>query len=272
MGSTSAPAPAARPTPPSWCAASNASCDNRATLIASNTIHGCNLDNWQPVGTAAALSNHDAIYLMSVPGLVFNNELYDWAKNLNSELKCDSLIDVANRRPCDRSWTGHHTRLERNILSSGLAKTEGPGETENSVTWANGIFSGVHFQDYHGKWHDHYLHRCEPSTSAPSLRAPWFRYLPSSPCTRSNWQYPFDSWAARRRSRSAARSSRGTSGRRRCPGRKRRWRRWWRSSRHIRPPPLEAEAAVAQVVAVAPSQCERVTARGRIALSSERDG
>ena len=34
------------------------------------------------------------------------------------------------------------------------------------MTWANGIFSGVHFQDYHAKWHDYYLHGA--------------------------WQYPFD--------------------------------------------------------------------------------
>ena len=151
---------------PSYCVAANASCDNRATLVAGNTIRGCNLNNMEAVGRAATLSNHDGIGLMSVPGLVFNNELYDWGVNLNSELRCDSLIDVANRRPCDRTWTGKQMRLERNVLSAGVAKTQGPGETENSVTWANGVYSGVHFQDYHAKWHDYYLHGA--------------------------WQYPFD--------------------------------------------------------------------------------
>ena len=51
-------------------------------------------------GQQGDASNHDALGMMPVPGLVFNNELYDWGINLNSELRAtrSSTWPTAGRR------------------------------------------------------------------------------------------------------------------------------------------------------------------------------
>lgn len=108
--------------------------------------------------------NFDGLMLHSVPGLVFSNEISNFALShgyFNYEyggLHCDTLLDVANRRPCDLEWTGRETRVERNIFTRGLIKNEGSGDPGNTVVWANNIMTSASFMDYHGRWKMRFLH------------------------------------------------------------------------------------------------------------------
>ena len=152
-----------------YCTAGDA-CDVQAVYIAQNTIRDCTLERFTDANGQGALFNHDGMVLMNAPGLIFSNELANFALDYPSLLACNALIDVANRRPCDLDWTEKYTRLERNILSAGLIKTEGSGEPQNAVTWANNVMTNVPLQDYHSKWTSWYLHNSYNVTEGATRR------------------------------------------------------------------------------------------------------
>ena len=95
--------------------------------------------------------NLDGITVVSTSGLIFNNHLYNYT--------CDSLSDLAQRRPCARKETelNQWLRVERNHYENGVLKTEGTSEPENGIIYVNNQFHNVRLVDYHRKWRSYYL-------------------------------------------------------------------------------------------------------------------
>ena len=119
--------------------------------ISNSSVFNCTQSDLRTVDKKGRKENIDGVTVASTSGLIFNNHLYNF--------QCDSLSDLAQRRPCARSEQELHqwVRVERNDYEDGVLKTEGTSEPENGIIYANNHFKNVRLVDYHRKWRAYYL-------------------------------------------------------------------------------------------------------------------
>jgi hypothetical protein len=54
-------------------------CDLQIALVVGNTIRDCTLDDFRDVRGLGAIGNSDGIVSMNAPGLIFSNEISNYA-------------------------------------------------------------------------------------------------------------------------------------------------------------------------------------------------
>jgi hypothetical protein len=127
------------------------SCDTDFISISNSSIFNCTQSDLRTIAGGGRKENIDGVTVASTSGLIFNNHLHNF--------HCDSLSDLAQRRPCARheQELNQWLRVERNDYEGGVVKTEGTSEPENGIIYANNHFTNVRLVDYHRKWRSYYL-------------------------------------------------------------------------------------------------------------------
>lgn len=114
--------------------------------------------------------NQDGILIHSpTEGIIFNCVVDNW-----SDAHGDAGMDVGFRRS---DLENGFFRIERNLFRRcGLNKSPGgAGHPSNALLWANNVFDGGFFGDYHGLWPLHHVHNTHIIRDRQPLYKLWGR-------------------------------------------------------------------------------------------------